>query len=140
MTTRKDVVEEAKSWLGTPYHHLAKIKGAGVDCGQLLIGVYSNVGLIPDIETGYYPNDWHFHRSEEQYIGWVSKYAKPTDNPKVGDVMLFKFGRCISHGGILVGDNLIIHSYLRQGCVYARLDDAELNGRLAMCFTLWDDE
>lgn len=140
MTTREVVVAEAKTWLGTPYHHQGKVKGAGVDCGQLLIEVYHNVGMTPAIDTGHYPSDWHFHRSEEQYLGWVQQHATPTDTPKAGDIALFKFGRCISHGAIVVEWPLMIHSHLGRGCVYVNATDAELNGRLAGFYTLFEGD
>ncbi|MDO6044547.1 hypothetical protein Q4P48_08410 [Neisseria gonorrhoeae] len=44
---RARIVEEARSWLGTPYHHHAMVKGAGVDCAMLLVAVYGAVGLLP---------------------------------------------------------------------------------------------
>lgn len=140
MTTREMAVAEAKTWLKTPYHHMGRVKGAGVDCGQLLIAVYSEIGLIPNIDPGHYPPDWHFHRSEEKYLGWVQKYATKTEKPKPGDVALFKFGRCISHGGIVVDDAALIHAYIGQGCVWGSYTDAELKGRLAGFYTLWDEE
>lgn len=31
---RAAVVAEARSWIGTPYHNCADVKGAGVDCGN----------------------------------------------------------------------------------------------------------
>ena len=37
-----------------------------MDCAQILIAVYSAVGIIKEFETGYYPSDWMLHRSEEQ--------------------------------------------------------------------------
>lgn len=33
---RAAVIAEAESWLSTPYHHEARIKGHGVDCAQIL--------------------------------------------------------------------------------------------------------
>ena len=39
MATGLDVVRMARTWLGTPYHHQGRVKGAGVDCGGLVIGV-----------------------------------------------------------------------------------------------------
>lgn len=139
MTTRAEVIAELKTWLGTPYHHQGKVKGAGVDCGQLLIEVFSAVGLSARFDAGYYPPDWHFHRSEERYLGWVQKYAKPTETPRAGDIALFKFGRCISHGAIVVDWPLMIHSHLGIGCVYVNATDAELNGRLAGFYTVFED-
>ena len=47
MDLRQRIVEEARSWLGTPYHHQAMVKGAGVDCAMILVAVYRAVGLIP---------------------------------------------------------------------------------------------
>ncbi|WP_436904878.1 hypothetical protein [Acinetobacter johnsonii] len=33
-------VQEALTWLGTPYHHQGRVKDVGVDCGTLLCEVY----------------------------------------------------------------------------------------------------
>ncbi len=38
-TSGSDVVRTARTWLGTPYHHQGRLKGVGVDCAGLLIGV-----------------------------------------------------------------------------------------------------
>lgn len=136
MTVREQIIAEAKTWLGTPYHHMAQVKGAGVDCAQILLAVYHAVGLIPKIDVGYYPQDWHFHRDEERYLGWIEQYAKRVDRPQMGDIALFKFGRCVSHGAIMLNENNVIHSYFRQGCVYANLNDTELKGRVDSYWSL----
>lgn len=39
MATRADVVAEARTWLGTPFKHQGRVKGAGVDCVGLLFGI-----------------------------------------------------------------------------------------------------
>lgn len=55
MTTRADVVAEARKWLGTPWIHQHRAKGCGVDCAGLVICVARDLGLLPaafDI-TGY---------------------------------------------------------------------------------------
>jgi cell wall-associated NlpC family hydrolase len=134
---RARVVAEAKSWLRTPYHHRGRIKGAGVDCGMLLIEVFAAAGVIEDFDPGYYPHDWHLHRSEERYLGWVERHAHRVDVPLPGDVLLFKFGRCISHGAIVVEWPTVIHAYLRQGCRLARADQAPLDGRLDSVWSVW---
>jgi cell wall-associated NlpC family hydrolase len=36
---RAAVVREAESWIGTPFHHAARVKGAGIDCLMLLAEV-----------------------------------------------------------------------------------------------------
>lgn len=108
---RAAVVTEAESWLGTPYHHRARVKGAGVDCAQILIGVYGNVGLVDPFDTDDYPMDWMLHRDEERYLGWVERYAGRVDAPLPGDIAVWRFGRCFSHGAIVTGWPNIIHAY-----------------------------
>lgn len=123
------VIEEAKTWLNTPYHGGAKIKGIGVDCGQLLIAVYENVGLLTagECSPGHYSNEWHLHRSEEKYLGWVEKFCDPvTGEPQPGDIALFKFGRCVSHGGIVLEYPTIIHAYIGLGVVMSNINEAIL--------------
>lgn len=138
MTTREKAVEEAMTWLNTPYHHQASVKGAGVDCAQLLLSVYHAIGMIPKIDVGNYPHDWHMHNGEELFLGWIQKYGKQVEQPKAGDIALFKYGRCVSHGSIVVEWPTVIHSYFRQGVVLADVNGNELRGRLHSFWTLWE--
>ena len=141
MNKRNEIIEEAKTWIGTPYHHAARVKGGGVDCAQILIEVYAKVGLIENYETDYYPMDWALHRSEEKYLENIKRYAVETDNPKAGDVVVYKFGRCISHGGIIIDDDHIIHAWMKSGNVtISRMDEGELAGRIAGYYTLFKCE
>lgn len=39
----QEVVTLARSWIGTPYHNMAAVKGRGCDCLGLLRGVYAEV-------------------------------------------------------------------------------------------------
>ncbi|MGH7053678.1 MAG: hypothetical protein ACREFA_07660, partial [Stellaceae bacterium] len=48
------VVAEAESWIGTPFHHEAAVRGAGVDCLNLLAEVYCAAGFIPRIAIPHY--------------------------------------------------------------------------------------
>lgn len=138
--TREQAVAEARSWLGTPYHHQARVKGAGVDCGQLLLAVYAAIGVIPELEVGNYAFDWHIHRSEEHYLGWVSKFAHQVETPKPGDIALFKFGRCVSHGAIVIEWPLVLHAYIGQGCVLTLATGNELRDRLHSFWSVWGDQ
>ena len=45
MITTKDVEIEARTWLGTPFHHQGRLKGVGVDCVGLLVGVAHHFGI-----------------------------------------------------------------------------------------------
>lgn len=107
------IVHEAESWVGTPYHHCADVKGAGVDCAMLLVRVFCDLHLAPPFDPRPYPHDWMLHRSEERFLGWVSRFATQVDAPAPGLVAIFRFGRCASHGAILVDDGYMIHADLR---------------------------
>lgn len=108
---RAAVVDAARGWLGTPWHHMARVRGAGVDCAQLLMATYSDAGLITPFQHDPYPPDWMLHRDEERLLGIVQQYADEVDVPRPGDIVLFRFGRCFAHGGIVVEWPLVIHAY-----------------------------
>lgn len=138
--SREAVVAEARTWLKTPYHHRAAIKGAGVDCAQILVEVYSACGLIPHFDTGDYPPDWMMHREEERYLGFVLDYAHEVETPKPGDVVLYKVGRCFAHGGIVVDWPTIIHASNRdRGVVLGEGLGGWLADREVKFFSLWSD-
>jgi cell wall-associated NlpC family hydrolase len=121
---RAAVVAQARSWIGTPYHNCADVKGAGVDCGMLLVRVFVDTGLCPPFDPRPYPADWHLHRSEERYLGFVFHRAREISTGVAaasptrqavgpGDVMVLRFGRCHSHGGIVTNATplRIVHAY-----------------------------
>lgn len=135
---RHRVVREAREWLGTPYHHHGRIKHIGVDCAQLLCCVYEAAGMVDAVHTGHYPTDWHMHRSEEMFLGWLDKVgARPVATPNMGDLAVFRFGRTYSHGAIMIEADLALHSYVQQGVILTRLQEQPLAEREARYYTLW---
>ena len=129
MTTRAAVVAEAMTWLGTPYHHSAWIKGkgGGVDCVYLLERVYQAVGLLENLSLAPYAPDRHLHSTDELYIqGLQAIGAISVDQGQPGDAVLIKYGRTMSHAGILVEPDVLIHAYLRRGVILTRLGEDPL--------------
>lgn len=135
---RAEIAAEAMRWLGTAYHHHARIQGVGVDCAQLLCAVYEACGVAPHVEPEY-PHDWHLHRSEELYIAWLERCgAREVQAPaRQGDVALFRFGRTWSHGGIVVEPGMVLHAYLGVGVMLSRLTEDPLDGRAPRYWSLW---
>jgi cell wall-associated NlpC family hydrolase len=98
---RAAIVAAARSWIGTPYHNCADLKGIGVDCGMLLVRVFVDTGLVPPFDPRPYPVDWHLHRRDERYLGFVFDRGSEVREPQPGDVIVLRYGRSYSHGGIV---------------------------------------
>ena len=116
---RARVVAVARAWIGTPYHSCADIRGVGVDCGMLLVRVFCDLGLCAPFDPRPYASDWHLHRGEERYLGFVFDRCHERETARPGDVAVFRYGRCYAHGAIVTGlDPLtIVHAYSPAGCV-----------------------
>ena len=121
------IVKEAYTWLGTPHVNQAKVKGKGIDCGMLIIACAEGAGLIEkdSIKIPPYSNEWQLHHSEEWFLRVVETYCKkiPMDEIQPGDFLLYRFGRCVSHGAVYVGDGRVIHALVGQGVVLTDMSD-----------------
>jgi cell wall-associated NlpC family hydrolase len=109
LTQREHLVAVAEGWYGTPYIACACLKGVGVDCGQLLKGVYIEAGHKFDdgIPTpAHYSTDIAVHQDTTEYVGIVSKYMReiPESEVQPGDVVIYATARkgVFSHAGIIV--------------------------------------
>lgn len=110
--TPDEVVKEAETWLDTPFHDKAAIKGAGVDCGYFPFAVYRNCDLIRDSfkMPDYSPQFW-CHRGDEIYLrGLQDAGFKEVPGPRRGDLVVSLYGRVYSHGAIIVDWPRIIHA------------------------------
>ncbi|MHB8071562.1 MAG: NlpC/P60 family protein [Candidatus Cryosericum sp.] len=132
---RQAVVQEAPSWLGTPFHHQGRVKGAGVDCAMLMAEVFEHSGLIPHLEivenpdnltqaqnaSGHifiksYPAQWHLNQREEVLLSIVSQLGHEIPGPPLpGDVVLYQYGHCLSHAAIVIDWPRIIHAVAGVG-------------------------
>ncbi len=110
---RAAVVAAARSWIGTPYHHAADIRGVGVDCAMLLVRVYCDLGLVEPFDPRPYVRDWFLHRNEERYLGFLLARSRQVSEPESGDVVLFRLGRCFAHGGVVTKAEplTIVHAF-----------------------------
>jgi len=118
MANRSQIIAAARRWLGTPYHHEARLLGQGVDCAQLLYAVFvEDTGIVPPFDIEHYPSDWMMHRSEERFLGYLQEHADRVDTPLPGDIVMYQWGRCYAHGAVVLEWPQIIHADIRAGRV-----------------------
>ncbi|MDE6394515.1 MAG: C40 family peptidase, partial [Duncaniella sp.] len=103
------LLSEARSWLGVPYKYGGNDR-RGVDCSGFVLQVYQKALDIPLPRS-----------SREQ-----QEYCKATTKGRLipGDLIFFatdKDKERISHVGIFVGDNLMIHASTSKGVVISDL-------------------
>jgi cell wall-associated NlpC family hydrolase len=122
---RERVVAIARTWERTPYRHMGRVKGAGADCLTLLAEVFQEASLVPKIDIEFYPKDWMHHRSAERYLEGLLKYTTEIfTTPRPGDILLYKVGRCFSHGAIVIDYPTIIHAQTGVGVLQENAENA----------------
>lgn len=107
---RKMIVEEAYTWLGTPYKYAHDEKGKGTDCSGMVMRVYETaVGeKIP--------------RNSAKQAEHCEKVN--ADKVDAGDLIFFATGKDperVSHVGIVVDSMSFIHASSSKGVVVSKL-------------------
>ena len=115
------VIAAARSWLGTPYHDQASLKGVGCDCLGLARGVWREVVGPEPFLIEPYSRGW----GETGQIEVLAEGARrmmreiaPGDAGP-GALVLFRMvPRAIAkHVGVMTGPDSFIHSYERLGVI-----------------------
>lgn len=103
---RQRIVDEALTWVGTPYRYAGDSKGVGTDCSGMVMRVYEKVACckLP-------------RNSARQ-----AEFCRSIDagDVKVGDLIFFATGRDarkISHVGIIVDNDHFVHASASKGVV-----------------------
>jgi cell wall-associated NlpC family hydrolase len=107
------VIDEARTWIGTPYHDAGRIKGVGVDCLTLILQVYEDAGVIDHYDPGYYSPEFHLHSDTPIYLNGMLELCDEIEKKDIlpADVAMFRFGRQFSHGAIITEWPNVIHSF-----------------------------
>lgn len=138
------IVEQARRWLGTPYHHEGDVMGMGVDCGMILVRVFVDLGFVEPFDPRPYNMDFMLHHDEERYLGIIQACGaiEIHREPGPGDIAIWRHGRLYSHGAIVTKWPHIIHAFAPCRSVVA--DDASTRATLTTArhgpvrfFSLW---
>ena len=111
MDLNQQICKAVKRWkiLEVPYEHRGFSRN-GCDCTGLIIGVLKEMGYIKSYRPRSYSLDWNLHSGADNYIvDVISKVTDEIKNPKPGDAVLFYFGRCVAHAGVVIENGLFVH-------------------------------
>jgi len=112
--TRAMIVEAARQWIGTPYHHQASRRGIGTDCLGLVRGVWRDI-YGSDAETPpAYSRDWAESGGQETMLAAASRHLERIDVSDIapGDAVVFRLrlGVVAKHVAIVASASTMIHA------------------------------
>lgn len=125
MTTRADIVAEARQWLGVRWHHQGRNR-AGIDCIGLAIEVAHAFGLSRFDITDYsrQPDPVMMRALLAEHMDAIAvASALP------GDLLLMRFERDPQHVAIMT-DTGIIHAYAQARKVVEHRLDSQWKARI----------
>ena len=114
MITRNQVIETARSYVGTPFHHQARLRGVGVDCVGLVICVAVDLGLSDTVGVPFQLNDYPDY-SAQPMGSFVQDEAKARlieksmSTLQAGDVVTMKGPYTPCHAGIVTERNGVLY-------------------------------
>jgi NlpC/P60 family putative phage cell wall peptidase len=115
------VIAIARSWLGTPYHDQASLRGVGCDCLGLARGVWREVVGPEPFPIPPYSRDWGETRPARGAGRGRARMMIEVPSAKAGPGALVLFRmmpRAIAkHVGILTGPDTFLHAYERLGVI-----------------------
>lgn len=123
--TAAQLIEDARTWLGTPYRHQGSIKGLGCDCVGFLAEVAVETGLITPQLRAEFPTDYSQQPAGGELRRLTSRHLSlvPFNARCPGDIVLMRFAEEPQHLGMLtaVDPDYVIHC-AQHGVVEHRID------------------
>ena len=119
------LIDEARTWLGTPYHHQASIKRVGCDCVGFLAEVALTCEVITPQLRAQFPTDYSRQAAGQSLRRQLTGRLVPVafDSRAPGDIVLMRFEIDPQHLAMLTArdPDYIIHCG-EHGVVEHRLD------------------
>ena len=109
MATRAQLIAEARTWIGTPFHHQGRLKAVGVDCIGAMVAPAIACGLPLEDVTNYsrQPNPENTLAHLRRNLDGIA-----VADARIGDVLFFWFGiESEPHHFGLITDIGLLHAY-----------------------------
>ena len=141
MITRAQVVAEARTWIGTRWHHQASIKGVGSDCIGLVAGVARTLGIVGGDEFAVDPAVRGYGREPDpdMLLAACARYLEPVHLPEVqlGDILLLRFSSEPQHFALISQRNpdYMLHAYAQARRIVENRIDAVWRSRIVRAYS-----
>ncbi len=135
---RNEIIEEARTFLGTKWGHIGRKKGVSVDCVGLISCVLQNLGYeVNDLLNYTHMPDFKILQKKLEDNGFLIDFK----DIKKGDILTFKFEKTTTHVAFIseIKDNqiYIIHSYsLFPRKVIEHIIDKKWISQISACYRL----
>jgi NlpC/P60 family putative phage cell wall peptidase len=114
MATPDRIVAIARTWVGTPYHHQASVRGVGADCLGLVRGVWRELYGSDAEAPPPYSRDWAEAGGLETMLAAAARHLQAIlpSEARASDVLIFRLrpGTVAKHAVILTSDTTMIHA------------------------------
>jgi len=111
----RDLVAEARRWLGTPYRYGGKSR-SGTDCSGMVMEVYREVCAVK------------LPRTSSAQMSYCTEVAR--NKARIGDLMFFGGSGKVSHVGLYIGNGEMIHASSSRGVMVSDVDTGYWGNRL----------
>jgi len=112
--TRGTIVDAARAWIGTPYHHQASLRGVGTDCLGLVRGIWRDVYGVDAEQPPAYSRDWAEAADCETMLDAAARHLDAIAALEIepGDVLIFRLrtGAVAKHAAIVASTGTMIHA------------------------------
>jgi cell wall-associated NlpC family hydrolase len=136
---RGQLAEQVKTWVGTGYQHRGTTR-FGCDCTGLIIGCLRELGCLGHYQLRQYPFQWNLHAEHGDYICEECEKiadAVPCIDPQPGDIVVFRFGKCRAHAGVITEAPIFVHALSTvRLCCYASLTGRQWENRWERTYRL----
>lgn len=113
VATADAVVQEARTWVGTPFLHQGRTR-TGIDCVGLPIVVLQRLDAVPpDFEIRDYPRQ-PFQGELEQRL---MTHCRRLPEPVPGALIAIQWQRSLAHVALYTDTDTLIHAFERRGQV-----------------------
>lgn len=135
MPNAQDLINEARSWIGTRFSHQASVRGVGTDCLGFIAGVARETGAVAAETLAALPTDYGREPASAEMRAFALRWLDevPVTEMSPGDIVFFAIEDRVRHIGMLT-DYGIIHCLPNDLGVREHRLDSRFRARIKWAF------